>query len=448
MKPIDAGALIDSGPWSTYQKLLTFLAALAIIIDGFDIQILAFAIPSLMKEWHAARSAFAPVLALGLAGMAIGGPIAGYVGDHFGRRFALIGCVTFFGMATAATAFVDSVAALAVLRFLTGMGAGGAVPNAGALTAEFAPARRRAVAVKLTIVCIPLGGMLGGMIAAKVLPLYGWRTLYLIGGVTPLLLALVLLLLLPESPRFLAQHPAGWSKLANFLRRLGHSIPADSSFVENGSGSGQPAGRATVSELFSPDFLRDTTGLWIAFFCCLSSIYLVFGWLPTLLSTMGLDVAAASSGLAIYNFGGVLGVLIWAMLTTMMGSRMPLISGAFGAALSALAILLVPIETGQRPLLLAALGLHGLLIQAVQTSMYALATHVYPTRVRASGVACAATAGRAGGILSSLFGSVIIGGGAGVYWGAISIALIGVCCGLAIVRRHIPAPEKIRRELS
>ena len=448
MKPIDAGALIDSGPWSTYQKLLTFLAALAIIIDGFDIQILAFAIPSLMKEWHAARSAFAPVLALGLAGMAIGGPIAGYVGDHFGRRVALIGCVTFFGMATAATAFVDSVAALAVLRFLTGMGAGGAVPNAGALTAEFAPARRRAVAVKLTIICIPLGGMLGGMIAAKVLPLHGWRTLYLIGGATPLLFALVLLLLLPESPRFLAQRPAGWSKLANFLRRLGHSVPEDSSFVESGSGSGQSAGRVTVGELFSRGFLRDTTGLWIAFFCCMSSIYLVFGWLPTLLSTMGLDVAAASSGLATYNLGGVLGVLIWAVLTTMMGSRIPLISGGFAAALSALAILLVPIETGQRHLLLAALGLHGLLIQAVQTSMFALAAHVYPTRVRASGVACAATAGRVGGILSSLFGSLIIGGGASAYWGSIAIALIGSCYGLAIVRRHIPAPEKIRRELS
>ena len=156
---IDVGALVDRGSWTSYQKSLTALAALAVIFDGFDIQILGFAIPSLMKEWHVARAAFAPVLALGLAGMAAGSPLAGYCGDRYGRRPALIGCVTLFGLATVATAFVHSLTLLAVLRFVTGMGAGGAVPNASALAAEFSPIRRRPTAVKLTIVCIPLGGM-------------------------------------------------------------------------------------------------------------------------------------------------------------------------------------------------------------------------------------------------------------------------------------------------
>jgi AAHS family 4-hydroxybenzoate transporter-like MFS transporter len=112
---IDVGALVDRGPWTLYQKSLTALAALAVIFDGFDIQILGFAIPSLMREWHVTRAAFAPVLALGLAGMAAGSPFAGYCGDRYGRRPALIGCVTLFGLATVATAFVHSVTALAVL---------------------------------------------------------------------------------------------------------------------------------------------------------------------------------------------------------------------------------------------------------------------------------------------------------------------------------------------
>ena len=98
------------------------------IFDGFDIQILGFAIPSMTGEWHVARAAFAPVLAIGLAGMAAGSPFAGYCGDRYGRRPVLIACVTLFGLATVATAFVHSVAALAVLRFVTGMGAGGALP--------------------------------------------------------------------------------------------------------------------------------------------------------------------------------------------------------------------------------------------------------------------------------------------------------------------------------
>src|SRR5690349_2721309 len=102
---IDVGALVDRGPWTTYQKVLTLLAALAVIFDGFDIQILGFAIPSIMREWNLPRADFAPVLAIGLAGMALGSPVAGQLGDRLGRRFTLIGCVILFGAATIATAF-------------------------------------------------------------------------------------------------------------------------------------------------------------------------------------------------------------------------------------------------------------------------------------------------------------------------------------------------------
>jgi AAHS family 4-hydroxybenzoate transporter-like MFS transporter len=211
-KTVDVAALLDRSSWSTYQKLLTALAALAIIFDGFDIQILGFCIPSLMQEWHVARSDFGPVLAVGLAGMAIGGPVAGYCGDRFGRRSTLIVCVAIFGLATMATAFVHGLTGLTLLRIATGMGTGGALPNAGTLTAEFAPLRRRPAAVKLTMVCVPLGGMLGGLLAARVLPIFGWRGLYAIGGALPLLFAALMWAALPESPRFLVCSPAWGTK--------------------------------------------------------------------------------------------------------------------------------------------------------------------------------------------------------------------------------------------
>ena len=435
---VDAGALIDSSPWTTYQKLLTALAALTIVIDGFDIQILAFVIPSLMKEWHVARTVFAPVLALGLAGMAVAGPVAGYLGDRFGRRAALIGSVTLFGLATAATAFADSLVALAILRFLTGLGAGGAVPNASALVAEFAPVYRRPVAVKLTIVCIPLGGMLGGFIAAQVIPAYGWRAMYILGGLAPLILAVVAFWLLPESPRFLAMRPAGWPALAQFLKRCGHAVAHDSAFVDR---TEKRHDKASLGELVKAPFGRDTAGLWIAFFFCLGAVYLVFGWLPTMLSAQGLDVAAASSGLATYNLGGVLGVFTWAVLGTLYGSRGPMIWGSLGAAASAALIYFLP--TTDRTLLIAGLGLHGLLANAVQTSMYALAAHIYPTRIRASGVACASTVGRLGGIMSSLFGATLIAAGTTSYWLALTIAMLCACVGLALVRNHIPIARRV-----
>ncbi len=438
---IDVARLMDRGSWTPYQKALTALAALAVIFDGFDIQILGFAVPSLMSEWHVARAAFAPILALGLVGMASASPFAGYCGDRWGRRPALIGCVLLFGLATVATAFVHSLTMLAVLRFITGMGAAGAVPNAGTLAAEYTPMRRRATAVKLTIVCIPLGGMLGGLIAARVLPTYGWRTLYEIGGALPLAFALVLWSVLPESPRFLAQRPAAWPALSRLLTRMGHRIPAGSTFEDRTER--KTSGRSPIRELFSPALARDTAGLWIAFFFCLGSIYLVFGWLPTMLTSQGVDMATASQGLAAYNFGGVLGVLLWAILMTALGSRGPMLSGALATAGSALAILLVPMQAhGDRTLLLLALGLNGLLANAVQTSMYALAAHVYPIGVRSSGVAYGAGLGRVGGIVSSLFGAAIIGAGASVYWGGLAAAMVCAFGGLAWVRSHFPALGK------
>ena len=435
---IDIAPLLDKGRWTVYQRFLTAVTALAVIFDGFDIQILGMSIPSLMKEWSLARSSFAPIAALGLAGMAVGGIIAGYTGDRFGRRPSLIGCVTLFGLATVATSFVASLGAFAVLRFVTGVGAGGALPNAGALAAEIAPLRWRAVAVKLTIVCVPLGGMLGGLIAARVLPALGWRALYQIGGILPLAFAAIMFAVLPESPRFLARRSHLWPKLETLLQKMSRGVPAGAHFEDNTERIVPQ--RVSVHELLGTVYRRDTLGLWLGFLFCLANIYLVFSWLPAMLTSRGLDVATASQWLALYNFGGVLGVLIWAALMTSFGSRVPLIWAALAAAGSALGILFVPLQspTG-RELMLAGIFISGLLANAVQTSMYAVAAHVYPTGVRASGVAYAASVGRIGGLISSLFGAGLIALGAGAFWGAIALCMVIVFVGLALVRHHFPA---------
>jgi AAHS family 4-hydroxybenzoate transporter-like MFS transporter len=421
---------------------VTVLAAIAITFDGFDLQILGVAIPSMVREWHVARSQFGPALAMGLAGMAIGGPVAGYCGDRFGRRITITGCIALFGVTTIATAFVHGLFGLTVLRLFTGIGTGGALPNVSAYTAEFAPLRRRPLAVKLAIVCVPLGGMLCSAMAIWVLPTFGWRGLYAIGGVLPLALAIVFLTVLPESPRFLAHHPAQWPQLVHLLNRIGHSIPAGTAF-ENTAERGEST-HASLRALFSGGLARETTGLWIAFFFCLGSIYLVFGWLPTMLTARGLTPATANTGMLVYNLGGVLGVLIWAMLVPLLGSRGPLLSGALAGAASALAFLIVPIQShGGHWLLIVCLGINGLLANAVQTSMYALAAHVYPTSVRASGVAYSAAMGRMGGLLSSLFGSHIIQTGVGTFWQTLAVAMVLAAAGLAWVRSHYPAISKL-----
>jgi AAHS family 4-hydroxybenzoate transporter-like MFS transporter len=378
--------------------------------------------------------------------MVVGSPIAGACGDRFGRRPALIGCVLLFGFATIATVFVHGFFGLSVLRLLTGMGTGGALPNASALTAEFAPVRRRGTAVKLTLVCVPLGGMLGGLLAAWILPTFGWRGLYAVGGALPLLFAVLLWAALPESPRFLARRPALWPRLARQLARFGHVIPEGTAFEEQAE---RKTSSASFGALFRDGLARDTAGLWIAFFFCLGSIYLVFGWLPTMLTSRGLDLATASLGLTAYNLGGVFGALLWTVLVTVLGSRGPLLSGALACAGSALALLIVPIQAngGHLPLIIG-LGINGLLANAVQISMYALATHVYPTNIRATGVAYAGTLGRAGGLLSSLFGSYVIQAGSGGYWQTLAACMVVAFGGLAWVRSHYPGIQEIDRDLS
>src|SRR5262252_67642 len=154
-----------------------------------------------------------------------------------------------------------------------------------------------------------------------------------------------------------------------------------------------------------------------------------------MLAARGLSLTTASAGLAVYNLGGVLGVLIWAVLVPILGSRGPLLSGALACASSALAFLIVPIQSkGDHRLLIACLGINGLLANAVQTSMYALAAHVYPTSVRATGVAYSAAIGRVGGLLSSLFGAHVIQTGGGTFWQTLAVAMVFAAGGLAWVR--------------
>jgi AAHS family 4-hydroxybenzoate transporter-like MFS transporter len=438
---VDIGAVLDQGRWTGSQKRLTMLAATAVLFDGFDIQILGLAIPSIMREWGLARAAFAPVLVIGLAGMVLGSPLAGYLGDRFGRRTALIGSVLLFGAATVATAFVHGLAVLAVLRFLTGVGAGGALPNATAMAAEFAPLRNRPTAVTFTIVCVPLGGMVGGLAASQILPMWGWRALYLVGGGAPLMVAAVLWRMLPESPRFLARHPARWGELARLVQRLGHEVAAGAQF-EDARERSSPEPHSALRSLVSAPYLRDTIGLWIAFFSCLSAVYLAFSWLPAMLAAQGLDVGTASAGLAAYNFGGVLSVPLWAALVSAKGSRGPLMLGSLAGAASALALYFADFAPGgNHTAVIAGFGLHGLFVNSVQCSLFALCAHVYPTQARASGIAAAAGIGRIGAMGVSFIGAGIIQAGRGAYLKALAAAMIGAAIGVAVVAKHFRAGE-------
>ncbi len=433
----DIGAIIDRGRWSGYQKRAAALVALIIIFDGFDNQALGFALPAIIGEWGVDRAAFAPVVALGLVGMAIGTAFGGIVGDRIGRRPTLIGSMLLFALATGGIAWTHDLAALGALRFLAGAGIGGALPNAAALTAELTPLRHRAVAVTLTIVCVPVGGIVGALLAARLLPGIGWRALFVIGAAAAIALALLLLAILPESPRYLARHPGRSGELARLLRRCGLALPAAACLAEaTGTVSVRRGG---APALFEAGQRRDTLGLWVAFFCTLLAVYAAFSWMPAMLAAAGLDLATASTGLTAYNSGGVAGALVGAALIGRHGSRSVMTLLALGGALSALLLLRVPVHAaGPYLALIALLGVHGFFVNGVQTTLYALAAHAYPTAVRATGTGAALGIGRFGAILSSFAGAVVLASGAGGYYLMLAAAMGCAAAGLLAVRRHIP----------
>src|SRR2546428_12411567 len=260
MKTIDVGYVIDEGRWTTYQKLLILGAALTIILDGVDNQLLGNAVPSLMKEWSLPRGAFSTILALSPFGMMIGGAVGGVLGDRIGRRTALLFSMLSFAVLTLAISTVNGLMLLGVLRFLAGLGLGGAMPNAATLSAEYVPRRQRPFAVTLTIVCIPLGGSLAAMLSARVVPIYGWRMLFVLGGIIPIVLGLILLKCLPESPRYLAGRKERWPELIVLLRRLGHSVSSDAAFAESRTVQTGKS-RLSLAGLVLADFRRDSAGL-------------------------------------------------------------------------------------------------------------------------------------------------------------------------------------------
>ncbi|HZI79532.1 MAG TPA: MFS transporter [Vicinamibacterales bacterium] len=446
MKTVDVGQVLDEGRWTGYQKLLIVGTALTIVLDGVDNQLLPNAVPFIAPEWgYESGAPFRNALATGPFGMMIGGLAGGVLGDRYGRRTALLGSVLAFAVLTIAIAFVNSIFALGVLRFIAGIGLGGAMPNAATLASEYVPRRQRPFAVTLTIVCIPLGGFLASSMASLVAPAYGWRTLFIAGGLVPIVLAALLWKVLPESPRYLASRRERWPELVRMLRRMGHDVPADATFVEARATAEAPQAKPSIGELFTPRFARDTTGLFGSFFFCLMVNYVAIQLVPSMLRDAGkFTPAAAAGGLQWVNIGGVVGAILGALVIQRFGSRLTMLG------MSAAAIVCSMIMAGMRLDPTDAMGLMlmflvtGGLLNAVQTTMYALAAHVYPTEIRSTGVGTAVAFGRIGNVLAVYVGGYALDqGGPPGYFTCWAILMALVFISLAIVRRHVPRTSSL-----
>jgi AAHS family 4-hydroxybenzoate transporter-like MFS transporter len=439
MTTIEVGPLLDKSKWSGYQKLLIFGTALTIILDGVDNQLMGPTIPSLMQAWSLPRGAFANVLTAGPLGMMFGGLFGGWFGDKVGRRTALLSSVLAFSLVTLAISFVGDTTTLMILRFLAGLGLGGAMPNAAVLASEYVPQNRRALAVTATIVCVPLGGFIAADAASRIIPRFGWERLWQLGGLLPIVLGIVLFKILPESPKYLAKHKERWPELRQLLAKMGHNIPADAAFVPDKVPAQAAQAQGSFADVFAGHRLRDTIGLWFAFFFCLMGNYLCIQWLPAMLTgpEVGIDQSTANRILSYFNLGGVAGALLAGVVILRFGSRLSMLTLTVLSIVGAVILSMMKVDAMATLPLYVLITYTGGLMNAVQTTMYALAAHVYPTEIRGRGVGTAVAVGRVGHALTGKLGPWAMAGGTPHYFMTWAYAMGIVFFGLAVVKRHI-----------
>jgi AAHS family 4-hydroxybenzoate transporter-like MFS transporter len=313
------------------------------------------------------------------------------------------------------------------------------MPNAATLASEYVPARNRPLAITLTIVSIPLGGALAGELAAMVIPAFGWRVLFAGGGLVAIVVAALLWGLLPESPSFLARYRVRWPQLIRVLRRAGHEVPDDAEFVVREQHRQTSGG---VRRLFAGDLARDTIGIWVAFFFGLMTYYVVVLLLPALLTAPGVGFSqpTASRALAMWNYGGVLAAILGAVAMQRVGSRVAMLSMAAAAVVCGSVLAFVPLDPSRATTLLFVILLAGAFVNGVQTTMYALVAHIYPTEIRSTGVGTAVAIGRIGNVLAAYVGSFALDrGGTSGYFFTWSGFMLVVLLALTSVRRHVPA---------
>jgi AAHS family 4-hydroxybenzoate transporter-like MFS transporter len=400
-------AVVDSAKFFGLPLGITVLMIFIMLVDGYDLQTMSFVAPVLISEWGVDRSVISYyVLSASMVGMAIGSIGLGWLGDRIGRKKSYIVCIAFLFVGSLLSAYSSNVVEIVTWRLVTGIGLGGVTPLCATLVSEWTPRHARSVAVACAVVAVPLGGMLGAMVAQWVIPEYGWRMIFFIGAALPLFFFVVAWFLLPESPRFLAQHPQRKPELVSLLNRLFGEKRFDGTETFTVAEIEKPPGN-WFSILLKPPFLGTTLLLWCAFLFNTLALYAFVNLMPTVLTSTGISLDSALEGSKLFNFGGFFGAVGGAVLIGVIGSR--LVGAALstvGAIATALIGMVLVAHSGAiaGTQLLFLIWVAGMALNGMQCFLYTVGAHSYPTYIRASGVGCAQTVSRVGGVLSSVVG--------------------------------------------
>lgn len=440
--------VIDNTPMGIRRWSIVVLCFVIALLDGFDTQSIAFIGPAIAEDFGLQATDMTWVITASTVGMCVGAMSLGTFGDRIGRKKTILLALALFGVFSLAGAFAQSLEQIVILRFLIGLGMGGATPALLALTAEYSPKSRRGTFMTLVLLGLPGGALLGGLVAAAWLPVMGWRGIFLAGGVLPLAMVLVCSKILSESPIFLAAK--GTSAADAQARQImasisGSPVSPDAVLATND----KMQERSSVAVLFSAKYRMVTIAVFATYLLNWIAWFLLLLWMPTALKMLGLAGSQAAMGTVTVNGAFILFAIPLSIILPKVNPRKLLLVMFAAGIVIALGL---GLAGSNFALVFVLIGLAGFGIGGQQLALNYLIANAYPTQLRATATGWGIGIGRLGSIVGSALGGLILTGlGVSGYFMALAVPL--VLAGLATlmvrsstVKAEIASTEPAPRE--
>lgn len=445
-RTVSVRELFDSTRFTPYQMWVSFLCFSVILFDGFDLTVIGVALPKIAESLNSSPSALGLAVGAGQLGPLVGAIVLGTLADRVGRKLMLFVSALVFGVFTCLTAYITSVEQLAACRLLAGIGLGGAIPNALAFGCEYAPSRLRASLTTTMYAGMPVGSMIAGLSASYLLPNYGWQSLFLVGGVAPVIIGIIVAALMPESLEFLVRQGKDKLQIRKILSHIAPALAKDEGVqlsIPEQKLAGMP-----VKHLFTEGRALTTVLLWGLFFLSYYLIWILISWAPTLLRQSGASMQQYSLAFACINLGSAIATIT---IGRLMDGSNPFRTLKIAHVLAFFSLVGFGFFAGSQFVVVAAVCvICGLFIFGSNSGIVALATVSYPLDIRGSGVGWAYTVGKVGSLLAPVMGGVLLS----QKWSVVEICSANAVSALLIVgliiilQRHLAGAAEKRREAS
>lgn len=430
----DINEFIDNGSITSQQILVVSLCFIFNMLDGFDITAMAVVASPVSVDLALTPDLLGWIFSFALAGMMVGAMALAPIADIIGRRALIILSLMIVGVSVIMTSKVESLTLFMLLRFISGMGAGALLASQASLAAEYSPDKYRALSVAIVTAGYPTGAMMTSVVAGYILPEYGWRMMFLFGGVVTVGMVIVAWLMIPESLKYLIEKKPNnaLEKINKILLKL--NAPSISELPPSNNDRVTVSMIGNMRMLLSPKFRRLSLMLWTSFFCAFGTLYFLMSWIPKLMENAGYDMAVGRDAFLLFNLGGVIGIYLLGVLSVKWKLTNLILNLSLVSAVSMIIFALVP---NQLNILFILILLIGILQQSAFTGLYGVAAKAYPTEIRSTGVGWAIGLGRSGAVVGPAVAGYLILAGYDMSANFIFFALPMIVCGLIAYKLNI-----------